>query len=193
MEITVDVKTNLKPLSTVFKQFPFATALALTRTAQDVQVEERRDLPRKFTLRNNWVSQGIRIKAATKSDLQAVVYQRDDFMALQETGGTKSPHGRSIAIPKAVRTNKRGIVPTGRYPRPLLDKPGVFLATIGTIRGIWERTSRKRVPLRLLYTLKNSVPIRPRFNFIPTARRVVLQRFARQFQLAFDRAIKTAR
>jgi hypothetical protein len=193
VKLTVDVSVDVSKLQACFRQFPFASALALTRTAQDAQLEERRELPRRFTIRNNWVSQGIRIKTASKADLQAVVFQRDDFMQLQETGGTKTPRGRSLAIPESVRTNKKGIVTRGQRPRALLSKPGVFIATIGAIRGIWQRPTRRRVPLKLLYVLKSSVAVRPRFEFVETATRVVFQRFARQFELAFDRAIKTAR
>lgn len=193
MKVTLDVAVDVSKLQSCFRQFPFASALALTRTAQDAQLEERRELPRRFTIRNNWVSQGIRIRQATKANLESVVFQKDDFMLLQETGGTHSPRGANLAVPIAARENKRQIVPAGKRPNALKGKPGIFRAVIGTIDGLWQRRGRKRVPLRLLFVFKHSVPVRARFEFIPTAKRVVIERFARQFALAFDRAIKTAR
>lgn len=193
MNITVEIQADFTRLRQVFRQFPFASALALTKTAQDVQLDERRDLSQNFVLRNNWVSQGVRIKAATKANLEAAVFQRDDFMVLQAEGGTKRPRGRSLAVPIDARTNKRGIVPTGARPNALKGRPRIFRKLIGNIDGLWQRRGKKRVPLRLLFVFERSVPVKPRFHFLPVAKRTVAARFARQFQIAFDRAIKTAR
>lgn len=193
MKITLEATGDFKALRTVVKQLPFATALALTRTAQDVQTEERRELAQRFTLRNNWVSNGIRIKAATKANPEAIVFQKDDFMVLQETGGTKHARGKSLAIPEAARTNKRGIVTAGNRPNALKGKRGIFRKTIRGTDGLWQRRGRKRVPIRLLFVFKPSVQVPPRFGFIDTAKRTTEKRLPRQFALAFERAIKTAR
>lgn len=192
--LRLEVKVDFSKLVTGFKQVPFATALALTRTAQDAQFEVRRQLPSRFIIRNSWISQGIRITPATKSTLESAVYSKDDFMVRQETGGTKTPiSGSSIAVPEAVRTNKRGIVTAANRPRALLNKPRTFIATIGGVRGIWQRTTKKRKPLRLLFALVPSVRVSARFGFEKTVRAIVESRFARQFQLAFLQALRTAR
>jgi hypothetical protein len=192
--LKVEVKVDMSKLITGFRQVPFATALALTRTAQDAQLEVRRQLPQRFTIRNNFVSQGIRIVPATKTTLEAAVLSRDDFMVRQEKGGTKTPKdGRSIAVPENVRVNKRGIVTRANRPRQLLDKPRTFIATIRGVRGIWQRQTKNRTPLRLLYALVPLVRVRPRFGFEETIRKVVTSRFARQFQVAFLQALRTAR
>lgn len=99
------------------KQLPFATARALTWLAMDVQKEERRELPRRFTIRNTWVAKGIRIKPAKKTRLVAEVYSRDDFMERQEEGGTKRPkQGQHLAVPVDARRNKRGIITKANRP-----------------------------------------------------------------------------
>lgn len=198
--ITIAVKRDFSGLSGSFKQVPFATALALTRTAQDVQAEVRRQLPRRFTIRNNWVSQGIRITKATKQDLTATVYSKDKFMKLQETGGVKTSKGTAQGIPVDVKASARGIVPRGLWPRALLGRPDVFRAVIHGVDGLWQRlkvSRRKRGrgarSLKLLYVLKPFVPIRPRFGFVDTARETVAKVWANRFREAFAQAMRTAR
>lgn len=206
MKITVSVdrsafgRSGAKSFKENMRQLPFATALALTRTVQDAQAEVRRELPSRFTLRNDWVAKGIRIERATKQTLEASIFSVDDFMILQEKGGTKTPQGRSLAVPLDARTNKRGIITAANRPTALRSKPGVFRATIRGLDGLWQRVklSKKRRTLgertlKLLYVFKPSVPIKARFGFLDTVRKIVTQRFPRQFELALKQAIRTAR
>jgi len=118
------------------KDVRFASALMLTRTAQDSQAEIKRQLPRRFEIRNRAVVDGIRIQAATKSKLVASVGSIDDFMALQEEGGTKqSRRGKSLAVPDtrrdltrrepgSIRRTSRGSVTSGTSPQGMLKKAG---------------------------------------------------------------------
>jgi hypothetical protein len=192
--VTLDTKPVIAAVRGIAdRQIPFATALALTRTAQDVQAEIRRQMPQRFTVRNAWIQKGVIIRKATKQDLTALVIDRDDFMTLQETGGIKVPRGRSVAVPQAVRVNKRGIVPRAQRPSALKGNPAVFRATIRGVDGLWQRTGRKGRGLKLLYAMKPSVPIKPRFGFFQTAESVARERFARQFEAAFEQAVRTAR
>jgi len=122
-------------------QYPFAAAVALTRTAQDAQAEVRAELPTRFTIRNRWVSQGIRIVPAKKNCLEAEVGSRDDFMALQETVGIKRPRGEPLAVPtEKVRRTKRGLISKAQRPRQVLQKPKVFLVQSAG-GGMGSRTS----------------------------------------------------
>lgn len=183
------------------RQVPFAMSLALTNTAQDAQLEVRRGLRSRFVLRNSFVEKGILYRKATKANLEAGVFSRDDFMILQEKGGAKEPKsGSSVAVPIEARTAKRGVVPSGKRPRALLSTPGVFRARIGGVDGLWQRLKRRSKArkaaghsLKLLFVFKPSVPIAPRFEFANTVRRVVKERIGRQLEFAILFALKTAR
>lgn len=120
--------------------FRFAIAKSMSDLAYRSQAEVRRDLPKTFTVRRKWISQGIRVKAATKSGLWAAIYSLDSggrrpFMTRQEFGGIKSPEsGTHIAVPrKEVFPNKTALIQQIMKPKALLGnlvqmqnaKPGV--------------------------------------------------------------------
>ena len=196
--LTFTVKRDFTGITNNLRQIPFSTALALTRTAKDCQAEVRAELPSRFTIRNGGVSRGIRIKAATKSNLESSIFSLDDFMVLQETGGVKTPSGSNLAIPEDVRTSKAGLVLAGNRPAALRGNPGVFRARIGGLDGLWQRMtkrSRKKTgrALKLLFVFKPSVQVPARFGFIETVKRIAKARFASRFREAFDQAVRTAK
>ena len=103
MSLTVDVAATMADLNAKLgdltrRQLPYASALALTRTVQEIQqreVHEMRDVfnrPTPYTLSSTF------IKPATKSSLQATVGLKDfagkgipaaKFLAAQITGGAR--------------------------------------------------------------------------------------------------------
>ncbi len=172
---------------TANRQIPFALARALTMTARDAQTDVRADLPRRFTIRNTWVSKGIRITPATKAKPEAVVGSLEPFMARQETGGTKTARSHSrVAVPKTKPTR---IIPKGQRPAALKGKPRVFLINTRFGAGIVRREGRDRYPLQFLYWLKRGVRIKPAFGFKGTTAETVSRRFAPNFVEAFSSAM----
>ena len=182
------------------RQVPFATALALTWTAQDAQSGVQDSLARRFTLRNNWVRSGIRITAAKKGDPVAVVGSIETFMGKQETGGSKTARSHSrVAIPVEAKRNKRDIIPKGQRPGALKGKPRILarngsnLIPIGSGFAILQRAGKDRYPLKALYRFKGSVQIKPRFGFKGTVSDIVARRFASNMVRALDQAKASAR
>ena len=217
--IVVNVKSDLAEAIARFvnqqKQVRFAAAVALTKTAADVQSAIRTEMPRNFTLRRDWIVKGIRIKPARKDFLQAEVYSRDPFMALQETGGTKVSIGRRVfdykgylAIPLDARRNKSDIVRKEDWPANLVD-PFILTARDGrkylavhqigfgkrgprsvkTIRG----KQRRDTGTRLMYTLVKSEQLRARLGMRRIAHEVVEPRWRANFGDALRNAMATAR
>jgi hypothetical protein len=64
---------------------------------------------------------------------------------------------------------------------------------LGGIDGIWEGQGKKRNPIKLLYALKSTVQVPARFGFVSTVKKVVTERIARQFTLAWQTAIAMMR
>jgi hypothetical protein len=134
----ISVTSNIQKVAQRFagqinaKNIRFATAVSLTQMAQGAQASVRDKMPKAkggpFHVRRNWVLNGVRIKSATKTNLEAAVFSLDsggrrDFMGRQERGGVKRnvSGGEHIAVPlRAVRPTPQALIPQGYKPKNLL-------------------------------------------------------------------------
>lgn len=132
------------------RQIPFATALALTRTAQDVKSAIEAEMPTVFDRPTNWTLNSLRLIPARKDRLLARVWIKDEadkaapaskWLAPEVYGGDR-PDKRSEAMLRA-----RGILPAGKYVVPGdgadLDqygniKRGQLTKALSGIRGFGE-------------------------------------------------------
>jgi hypothetical protein len=172
------------------RQLRFAAALALTRTAQDARAEIVAELPRRFTIRTGWIARGIRIRPATKTRLVATVLSLDDFMALQETGGTKTPRqGGRLGVPIAARPTPAAVTRPSMFPGALMRRGRSYVIDEGERVLMFRRVGKgRRSRSELMYVLRSSVDIEPRFGFRDTATRVALDRFPIRLAEAVTRA-----
>lgn len=138
LQIDIDITGYLKQVDQArSRDIPFATAKALTRTAQDAQIEVKRDITRLFTLRNSWTVDNIRITPAQKLSwpITAEVYTSTansatgapDYLVRQEDGGERIPFGGRtyFAIPtsflRQLAGGDRSPIPPALRPRALLE------------------------------------------------------------------------
>lgn len=198
--LTVDVQFDFAKVVNALndmeqKQLPFATARALNDTAFQARSLTQRNLRSRFTLRNNFVEKGVLVRKATKTQLWAEVYDRDWFMAIHEKGGSKvvTRGGTHLAVPAAIRQTSRGLVPRSKRPEALRGNKRTFRATINGRDGLFQRKTKKRLPLTMLFAFKPSVPIRPRLGLEKDAREVVARNWSKNFVDAFGYAMRTAR
>ena len=197
MNIQSNIKQAVAKLQSITdaKQLPFAIARALTVTARDVQDEVRNNLTQRFTLRNNWVRQGIQIQRATKQNLESIVFSRDAFMGLQELGGAKSPLGNYLAVPTSlVRRTPKDMIRKADRPKSLGDKVEMI-----EFRGRkWlalkrSRKGRNKTELRLMYLLVPRADIEPRLKLRDDGLRVSQAVFERRLKESLELALRTAR
>nr|CRH06154.1 conserved protein of unknown function [Candidatus Magnetococcus massalia] len=197
LRIETDTRQVERAASNFTKQARYATALALTRTAQDAQAEVRRRLPERFTIRTGWVAKGIRVKAAKKNELEASVRVLDPFMALQEIGGTKrSKAGNALAVPVGARPNPKSVTRPGKFPGALLKKSNHFIAPLfndPTTHAVWRRGGRKGRKLKMMYRFVDRVEVKPRFGFMATVKETVEARFQKNFNDVLLDALETSK
>lgn len=204
IQFTVDTKGADRWLTTFgSRHVPYAAARALTKTAQDAQAEVRRQLPRRFTIRNTFVEKGVRIKPARYRDnpIQATVWDKDDFMRKQEDGGTHKPKsGRNLAIPTwKARRNKKDIITKANRPRQLLNKKYYFKITENTPNrqahgfepGVYKRTGKGK--FTKLFSFAPSAKLEKRFDFVDTVLRTAERNVIPHFNRFMVEAIRTAR
>lgn len=197
ISVHTDINRALSQLQTIAEaqQFRFAVAKALTNTAYDVQREVRKNMPQRFTIRKQWVVQGIKVDKATKQNLSARIYSRDKFMGLQEIGGPKSPLHQYLAVPTSmVKRTKRDLIAKSDRPKNL----GARAEVIDFEGHKWLALKRPREGangqrLRLLYLLVPRASIKKRLGLGEDAERITRARFGENLRAAIEFAMRTAR
>ena len=192
---SVKIKSNQ---ASVEKQVTFATAQALTQTAQQAQAAVTKSVESTFTVRNNWDKPsnkfGIKVIPATKDNLQAGVATDADWLTQHETGGTKTPAGNAIAIPtENVRRTKRDIVQKSQRPGALRGKRDIVLMTRnGPV--LFQRRGRKgNTKLVPLYRLAPRAKIKKASTVLEPTEQTVQAKLADNFFKALQNATATAR
>lgn len=200
--VGVTIQSNALDLSGVFAklandQIPFAATVALTRLAQDVKVAEAEDLPKRLKTHGNRLVRGLRVKRAEKRDWpnpKAEVGSLDDFLVLQELGGTKTAQtGAShVAIPARYVAARRRAA-TGRFPVRILPKniPKSRKIEGKELRATISEGGEKKD--RIFWFLRRSVHIKPRLKFRETAERTSKAKYGEHFQRELSAALKSAR
>jgi hypothetical protein len=193
-------------------QLPFAMALSITKTAQAVQSGEREQLPVRFTLRRAaWMKANIKVKAATKSDPQAVVTDTYDAMELQESGGAKYPYGQYICVPivGGARRSISALIRDEDTPKALMASGDGFIrGNIMYRRGAQYKRAHKytkwtgpnsseqataRAKITPMYVLVTRANVPARYDFAASAKQISNRVWPEQFRAAFLQAVKTAR
>ena len=204
------------------KQLRFATAVALTRTAQAIKaalpavMERDLDRPTAFTKR------GIYVKPATKDTLTAVVGLMDkqaSYLRWQIAGGTRAPSRQALRLPSAIKLDQYGNLPKGiiaqliavaRKERKLgkikarriqvSNKVEIFYgdpADVGGHKfppGIYKviRGASPQLIPRIVFP-RTVARYKPRFAFARVGQDVVAREWSRQFAQAWADALRSAR
>jgi hypothetical protein len=214
----ISVKVDFKPVERLLlgmqRQIPFATARALTKTANDVQAAEQREMQLVFSQPTSFtVRQGVGITPATKASRQSVVFLKRKqaiYLQAQIEGGTRRRRpfeaqfakeqqgniatavpGRGAVLNAQGNLSKATIAKLGREARTK-KRGGVFYATLRDgVSAIFKRKGRNITPV-LVFTSERAT-YRRRFDFFGVARKTVAANWQRNFDSALRSAIATAR
>lgn len=191
MQISVqtDVKTAARQLNRIEKrQIPFATARALSQTAEFAAVNLNNDTRKYLDNPTPFTQRAFRYKRATKANQTALVFAapiQDQYLRYAVFGGTRRPKGRAIVLPVNIKRNRYGNMPRGIIRR-LLARPDTFSDVIGGVAGIWQRARGK--PLRLLVAYESTATYERPFPVF----RLSADYVKRGFPVFFDRSLRKA-
>jgi hypothetical protein len=135
----------------------FVAAKTLTQTAQEVQSAVREHIKTAFVLRRPNFEKSIKVRPATKQNMEAKIYTMAGFAALQQTGGKQMARGGRLAVPVY---NDLCEVKAGRKTNIV----GSFLLKLKS--GGHAIASRIGGELRILYYLKNLAYNPKRLNML---------------------------
>lgn len=174
-------------------QLPFATAQALTMTGRDAKVGVEDRIGKAFDRPTSFTKRAAASLPASKTRIYSRVLIKDrqaEYLGIQERGGARLPARTAIPVPVGARLNQYGNMPRGALRR-LLARADTFSGTVRGIGGIWQRDKSGGVKLLIAYQPK--AQYKPAFEFKETVKRLAAERFPKNFQTAFSRALETAR
>lgn len=188
-----------------YKQLPFATSLALTAVARQVQASEKQALPSIFDKPTPFTTNSIGITPARKDNLQATVFVKDiaaSYLAPYEFGGKTKGVGKrdTFLRPANVRLNQYGNLPRSKLAQ-LKAKADVFVGKVKgkngqEIDGVWQRVKAskgKPASLKLLVKFEDPHPARQHLDYFKRAEQLVRANFNREMGKALAKAIATAK
>jgi hypothetical protein len=186
--LQIEIEGNIEAVASLDEQLQFASAVALTETARDAQDASIRAILSFFTVRSTWYLPsspfGVRFRPADKSKLEAEVRSGAPWLDLHETGGTKLPLGKYLAVPtRFARPNERDIIPSDRRPRNL--QHAVVIRTRSGSLVLAQRTPAGLIPM---YVLTPRARIRRESTVVDP----VMDTFAKEFPVNFSRALEAA-
>lgn len=207
IDLSVDLSAVTRTLSQrAQRQVPFATARALTATANAASAAFARVMPSRIDRPTPFTQRALAIKPARKSALEAVVYLRPAqarYLATEEFGGVvKADAGhRSIPVPVRVGLNRYGGIGRGRLAKLIAagqkrakSRPGrVFAGRVRGHLGVWRTAGPSGINLQLLAGLHDSVTIKPRLGMRAYVVRFAERDLPLQFRRSLSEAMRTAR
>lgn len=201
-----DFERVAKRLDAFADQIPFALAKSLNDAADIARRQIIDDTwPHHVSVRNSgFMNAALTTKGtrATKRKLSVVLYDRLGRAGLQlhAVGGTKRPRGRNLALPSAKVAARRTGKGVPKNLRPLalpnsFKQGDIIYQRVGKYQKAGKRSAAKDTRgLKLMYTLKPSVRIRPDVpfyqDFASTMRREVPKAFNKNIKLAMATAFR---
>ena len=198
IKIKDNIKQFTKGLSSFEKkQLPFAGATGINTTLFGLRKEMGKQTVKKLDRPTPAPQQGFTIKKANKRNLTGALAIKDfvaDYLKYQIDGGIRQT-GKKIPVPytQNARLNKFGNIPNKR--KGLIKRPTKqFIAKIGGVSGVFQRSGRGGKQVKLLIAFEDSVTYDKKpFPFYKIGKGYINSVYSRNLARAFAKAMRTAR
>lgn len=196
ISVRTDIKRLTRDLShTARRQVPFATAKALTASADLARISITKQLPTIFDNPTPFTQRAVSVQAAKKTSLQARVFVKDKqaaYLGVQETGGEVRPKaGKPLVMATDVLPKDAyGNLGRGTLRREKRKKD-VFVGKVGKRTGFFHRLAAgAEIALAFMY---RRFTYKPRFQFRARVEKSVKATLPIAFREAMRQAMRTAR
>ncbi|HZU65429.1 MAG TPA: hypothetical protein VFF98_17205 [Novosphingobium sp.] len=201
-------------------QVPFASALALTRLAQGVAVQEQRAVDQTFDSPTPFTVNSFVVRAARKTNLVSVVAIKPiaaSYLRPYIEGGNRSLISRKgvkqgMIVPMGAPVDQYGNLPRNALQRLKRNKD-IYIGALASangqrISGVWQwaplakgaklvgkngQPPKARPGMKLLVRFEDTTQAPKHLPFYERARAYVKANAAREFDLALRKALATAR
>jgi hypothetical protein len=182
IQITAQIENELEQIAG--KHLPFATSLALNRTAKEARDVVAGNLPKRFKLKRGSIPKTIKAVMSKKNNLMAMV-TAPGFLGIHETGGTMNPTSSSALAAKVGGISSRTL---------RRNQANTFRLDMGNGNAaVFKRTGRKRRGIKLLAWLSQEHEFDERLHMEGDVKEIVQTRFAANFRGALEAALTTSR
>ena len=216
----ISLRSNIKEITKQLtgmatKQLRFATALALTQLAKEVQADEADNIAHTFNRPKAFTKNAVGMRGARKDDLTAIVFVKPiaaRYLRPYEDGGNHVLPGKALLNPKDIKLNANGQLPRGVLAR-LKARPDIFIGPVqtksGPVNGVWQRIpaaktgaqTRRRVAaavntaahLKLLIRFGDAIPVQKSLHYRIRAAALINRRFNAVFTQSVNKALASAR
>lgn len=221
---TINATDNLDQLTrwarfVAADQIPFATSVALNKTAQEATAAVTRLMPQVLDRPTDFTMRAWSFERSNKGRLTAVVFAKDSqakYLRWQVAGGARQPNKKAQRLPSEIKLNEFGNIPRGevarliraaqegkRLTRRRSERVGVSSKVDlfygdpgnGMPPGIFKRVVQgdRHVLVPIIVFPARAAQYKPRLPLVATVRGVVRTRFDANFAQAWSAAIRSAR
>ncbi len=171
-----DYKTLLNNINE--SNIKFIAAKTLTKTAQQAQENIKSHIRETFVIRkkSGGFESSIKIKPATKQNLEAEVYTMASFAGLQQAGGISQAKSGRLAIP--FYDNLQQLAPRTKTNRPR-GLNNSFLIKLAS--GGYAIAMRNKKEMKIMYFLRQSAYVPKRFNMLEIGEETAMNTFKDNF------------
>lgn len=139
IDLKADLSGSIKWSATLASQMPFATSLALNKTAFDIRQQLNYETTRYFDRPTRFTQTAFRVDKSTKSNLSALIYAEDKrarYLRFGIDGGQRPQKGFEKAFLSDIIAT-RTVPPNAQLvPTRLVRLNGAGNVSLGTIRRI---------------------------------------------------------
>lgn len=177
LDVTLD-RRDIARFRTLLRANKTMAAKALTTVAYAARDDWRRLFPTMFNLRRRWLITGARVENATAGKLVSAVKNVDKFFGRHVKGiDTPKRAATSRLFVPAEPVEQQGTHQTIRSRLRRMDQTRRKTFTVDDL--VVRRTSKKRLPLKVVGFLRKEVDIEPRFDALGVTEHSVRKNFGR--------------